>query len=338
MKLELSNHSIYLYSCFLKKRGGGGWGEESAVSEKKQKKRLNIHLLSDGTGETALAVLKAALIQYEHEGQARIFRHRNIRSREQMERLFEKISPKAPPSPEAGPSEASRLAAGPPAGPAAEEKSLLVYTLIEAKSRRALKSLCRERQVEAVDLLGSLIGVLDRSLKSKKKRAGTLRKVNEGYFQRIEAMDFFLKHDDGQMIEDLDEADIVLVGVSRTSKTPLSLFLSNKGWKVANIPLVYNIPPPEKLFQLNQKKIVALTINPDYLLKIRKIRLEKFGCDSSGDYADRERVCREVAEIQSLFQKRRWPVLNVTERALEETAGEIIRIVSARMRLPIKII
>ncbi len=301
------------------------------MSEKKKKKRLNIHLLSDGTGETALAVLKAALIQYEHEGRTRIFRHRTIRSREQMERLFEKISPKAPkPLPEA-----SRPAAGPAA---AEQKNLLVYTLIEAGSRRALKSLCRERRVEAVDLLGSLIAVLDRSLTSKKKRAGTLRKVNEGYFQRIEAMDFFLKHDDGQMIEDIEEADIVLVGVSRTSKTPLSLFLSNKGWKVANIPLMYNIPPPEKLFQLNQKKIVALTINPDYLLKIRRSRLEKFGCDSSGDYADRERVYREVAEIQSLFQKRRWPVLNVTERALEETAGEIIRIISARMRLPIKII
>ena len=285
------------------------------MEAKNKKRQLNIHLLSDGTGETALAVLKAVLIQYEHQGRARIFRHRSIRAKEQMERLFEKI----------------RLEK--------EAKSLLVYTLIESESRRELKSLCaRHKEVEAVDLLGNLIAVLDRSLESREKRAGTLRKVNEGYFQRIEAMDFFLKHDDGQMIDDLEESDIILVGVSRTSKTPLSLYLSNKGWKVANIPLVYNIPPPEKLFQANQKKIVALTINPDYLMKIRKSRLEKFGCDSGGSYAGRERVYQEVAEIQALFQKRRWPVLNVTERALEETAGEIVRIVSARRGIPLKII
>ena len=183
-----------------------------------------------------------------------------------------------------------------------------------------------------------LIQTCDQFLKSKEKQAGILRVVNEDYFKRIEAMDFFLKHDDGQLTRDLNQADIVLVGVSRTSKTPLSLFLSNKGWKVANIPLVYNIPPPEELRKVNQKKIVALTIQPDYLLKIRKNRLEKFGYDSvRGHYAGKEQVYKEVEFIQAFFHKQKWPVLDVTDIALEETAGEIVRIVSKRMQIPVKI-
>ena len=278
-------------------------------------KHLNIQLLSDGTGETALAVLKAVLVQYEHEEQVQISRHRNIRTKEQMENLFKKFNQQK------------------------GEENLVVYTLILSESRNIIKDLCETYKVRGVDLLEDLIKIFDQSLESKKKQAGILRIVNEDYFKRIEAMDFFLKHDDGQLTQDLDLADIVLVGVSRTSKTPLSLFLSNKGWKVANIPLVYNIPPPENLFQVDQKKIVALTIQPDYLLKIRKNRLEKFGYDpAGGHYASREQVYKEVEAIRTLFHKQKWPVLDVTDIALEETAGEVIRIVSKRMKISVKII
>ena len=278
-------------------------------------KHLNIQLLSDGTGETALAVLKAVLVQYEHEEQVQISRHRNIRTKEQMENLFKKFNQQK------------------------GEENLVVYTLILSESRNIIKDLCETYKVRGVDLLEDLIKIFDQSLESKKKQAGILRIVNEDYFKRIEAMDFFLKHDDGQLTKDLNLADIVLVGVSRTSKTPLSLFLSNKGWKVANIPLVYNIPPPENLFQVDQKKIVALTIQPDYLLKIRKNRLEKFGYDpAGGHYASREQVYKEVEAIRTLFHKQKWPVLDVTDIALEETAGEVIRIVSKRMKISVKII
>lgn len=276
---------------------------------------INIRLLSDGTGETALAVLKAVLVQYEHEEQVRISRHRNIRTKEQIESLFEKFDQKK------------------------EEKNIVVYTLILPESRKIIKDLCKKYKMQGVDLLGNLISIFDDSLESKEKQPGILRVVNEDYFQRIEAMDFFLKHDDGQITKDLEVADIILVGVSRTSKTPLSLFLSNKGWKVANIPLVYNIPPPENLFKVDQRKIVALTIQPDYLLKIRKNRLEKFGYDpAGGHYASREQVYKEVEEIKALFYKQKWPVLDVTDIALEETAGEIVRIVSKRMKISVKII
>ena len=278
-------------------------------------KKLNIYILSDGTGETALAVLKAILVQYEHEENVRISRHRNIRTRDQLQALFEKIQKKE------------------------NEHNLIVYTLILPEIRNIIKEFFKKYQVDGVDLLEDLMSVFDQFLKSKEKQAGVLRVVDEDYFKRIEAMDFFLKHDDGQLTKDLDLADIILVGVSRTSKTPLSLFLSNKGWKVANIPLVYNIPPPEELFKVNQKKIVALTIQPDYLLKIRKNRLEKFGYDPvGGHYAGKEQVYNEVETIQNLFYRKKWPVLDVTDIALEETAGEIVRIVSKRMKIPVKIV
>ena len=209
-------------------------------------KKINIQLLSDGTGETALAVLKAVLVQYEQEESVHIARHRNIRTKEQIESLFKKFSQEN------------------------KENQLVVYTLILSESRKLIKELCKKYKVRGVDLLEDLINIFDHLLRSREKQPGILRVVNEDYFKRIEAMEFFLKHDDGQLTKDLELADIILVGVSRTGKTPLSLFLSNKGWKVANIPLVYNIPPPENLFKVDQKKIVALTIHPDYLLKIRK--------------------------------------------------------------------
>lgn len=283
------------------------------MTEKKESIKLHIDLLSDGTGETALAVLKAVLVQYDHR-QVTIRRHRNIRAKEQIESIIQK---------------------------AREEKnvkSFLVYTVVLSETRSIIQELCKKYKIRGVDLLQDLLSILDSCLNNQPKEAGILRSVNDDYFKRIEAMEYSLRHDDGQFPEHLDLADIILVGVSRTSKTPLSIFLSYKGWKVANVPLVYNLDPPENLFQVDPKKIVALTINPEYLFKIRKNRLEKFGCDPGGNYADKRQVYREVDETQKLFQKYRWPVLNVTERALEETAGEIIRIVSSRKKLPVKIL
>lgn len=273
---------------------------------------FHVDLLSDGTGETALAVLKAVLIQYDHE-KIPIFRHKNIRTREQIENILKKTESR-------------------------KENSLLVYTFVLADIRKFVKDMCKKYKLKGVDLLGELIQIFDSQLESKKKEPGILRSVNEDYFNRIEAMEFSLKHDDGQLTEDLKQADIILVGVSRASKTPLSLFLSYKGWKVANIPIVYNIPPPDSLFKVDNRKIIALTIDPDCLFKIRKNRLEKFGYNPGGAYADRQQVYLEVSETLGLFQKHKWPVLNVTDRALEETANEIERIVSTRRNIPEKII
>jgi regulator of PEP synthase PpsR (kinase-PPPase family) len=159
--------------------------------------------------------------------------------------------------------------------------------------------------------------------------------VDEKYFKRIEAIEYTVRHDDGKILGDLDQADIVLIGISRTSKTPLSIFLSHKGWKVANVPLVINTPLPEELFKIDQRKVVGLMIDGDTLLRIRRKRLEKFGQDPGGEYASTRYIEQEMEYAQALFKKnRKWPVFNVTDRALEETAAEILRIVASRMDLP----
>jgi hypothetical protein len=150
----------------------------------------------------------------------------------------------------------------------------------------------------------------------------------------VEAIEFAVKHDDGKLLTDLDKADIILVGISRTSKTPLSLFLSHKGWRVANIPLVPGSPLPEELFKVDQRKIVGLIIDPDSLQKIRRNRLERIKQDPGSDYARIDKIFEEIDYAKELFSKnKRWPVFNVTERALEETATEITRIICTRMGL-----
>jgi regulator of PEP synthase PpsR (kinase-PPPase family) len=148
--------------------------------------------------------------------------------------------------------------------------------------------------------------------------------VNEDYFKRIDAIEFTVKHDDGKFAQNLQAADIILVGLSRTSKTPLSVYLSYKGWKVANVPVVKDIPLPESLFTVDQKKIVGLIIDAKTLTQIRKERLIKMGEDPNSIYANPQYIEEEIEYCKSLYRKnRRWPVFDVTEKALEETAAEV---------------
>jgi hypothetical protein len=168
---------------------------------------------------------------------------------------------------------------------------------------------------------------------NEEKKPGLLRSVDEDYFKRIEATEFSLRHDDGKSVSRLKDADIVLVGVSRTSKTPLSIYLSFKGWKVANVPLVLGIPLPKDLADVDYRKIIGLTIDTDNLIRIRRNRLKKFGWNFNREYADKVHILKEMDYSREVFEKHRWPVVNVTDRALEETAGEVIRIIRARMGL-----
>jgi regulator of PEP synthase PpsR (kinase-PPPase family) len=203
-------------------------------------------------------------------------------------------------------------------------------------SRKVLETTA-QRGILAVDLMGPLLNAFDNYLgrTSSGHQAGLLRAVDEQYFKRIEAIEFTVKHDDGKTLTHLAAADIVLVGISRTSKTPLSIFLSHKGWKVANIPLVLNTPPPEELFQIDQRRIVGLTIDPNSLTRIRKKRLEKFGQDPGGEYANIAHIQKEIEYAREIFKKnKKWPVFDVTDRALEETAAEIVRVVASRLDIP----
>lgn len=263
-----------------------------------------IFLLSDGTGETVENTVKAALTQYMKES-VRLRKFKNLRSPDAVMPILD---------------EARRLGA------------IVVYTMVHPQVRAALSEGVKERDLTAVDLLGPMLSAFSNHLKSMPASIpGLLHEVNEDYFKRIEAIEFTVKHDDGAVPEDLDRADIVLVGVSRTSKTPLSVFLAHKGYKVANVPLVKGIEPPEHLFKIDQRKIIGLTIDPESLSEIRRQRLQRMGKDLSDSYANISMIRGEMEWALEVFARhRRWPVFDVTNKALEETATEIEKVLLQR--------
>lgn len=268
-----------------------------------------IYVISDGTGETAATMIRAALVQYADQD-IQLIRCKNIRTEHQVEPLIEECF---------------------------EKKGLIAYTVVSQQLRQKIRELASAKAIPHIDLLGPLLQTLDSyfGLATHDLQAGLLRMVDEQYFRRIEAIEYTVKHDDGKTLSQLDKADIVLVGISRTSKTPLSIFLSHKGWKVANVPLVLGAPLPKELFDVDQRKIVGLIIDIESLQRIRKNRLERFGQDPGGEYASLSHIAQEIEFAHELFkQNKKWPVFNVTERALEETATEITRIVAARMGWP----
>jgi regulator of PEP synthase PpsR (kinase-PPPase family) len=271
-----------------------------------------IYILSDGTGETASIMTKAALVQYEGFDVS-LIRCKNIRNAEQITAILNEVQ---------------------------ENEGFVVYTVVSQELRDLLAREATHKNILSVDLLGPLLHGLDSyfEVSDTHRRAGILRTVDEKYFKRIEAIEFTVKHDDGKELRDLANADIILVGISRTSKTPLSIFLSHKGWKVANIPLLLNVPPPKEIFEVDQRKIIALTIDPDKLMKIRQNRILKLG-DNSTDYANLKHILTEIEFANELFKKnKKWPVFDVTSRALEETASEIIKIISRRFGVKEEII
>lgn len=262
---------------------------------------FTIFVLSDGTGETADQMIKAALVQYVRDG-LKIVRYKNVRTESQVSSIFEE---------------------------AIETKAILVYTVVSETLRVFIQKLSSQSGIASVDLLGPLLNLLAVHLKKDPhSQPGLFHQVNEYYFKRIEAIEFTVKHDDGRYTDNLGTADIILVGLSRTSKTPLSIYLSYKGWKVANVPVVKDIPLPPRLFEVDQRKVIGLIIDPDHLSRIRRERLIKMGEDGSGEYANFDRVVEEIEWCRDLFRKnRKWPVFDVTGKALEETAAEIEKVI-----------
>lgn len=278
-------------------------GQETNIQQ-----QYTLFILSDSTGETAVTMIRAALVQYA-EKEIIIQRCKNLRTEDQVKNVVDECF---------------------------EKRGMIAYTFASPNLRQKTAELCLEKAIPSIDFLGPLIQTLDHFFGvPSSKQVGALRQTNDMYFKRIEAIEYTVRHDDGKTLNELDKADIVLVGISRTSKTPLSIFLSHKGWKVANIPLVLGTKLPEQIFKIDQRKIVGLIIDIDSLQKIRKNRLEKFGQDSGGEYASIQNILKEIEFAENLFkQNRRWPVFNVTERALEETASEIVRIIASRMGWP----
>lgn len=267
--------------------------------------QLKIFVVSDGTGETADLMIKAALVQYVDDA-LQIVRYKNIRTEPQVAAIFEE---------------------------AHATQAIIVYTVVAENIRSFIQKMAVQTQIQAVDLLGPLLGLLSKYLTQVQKgQPGLFHQVNESYFKRIEAIEFTVKHDDGRFPDNLEKSDIILVGLSRTSKTPLSIYLSYKGWKVANVPVVRGIPLPEKLFETDPRKIVGLIIDPKALVRIRRERLIKMGEDPNSSYADPAQVELEIDYCKEIFRKnRRWPVFDVTNKALEETAAEVEKFIQNSM-------
>ena len=267
-----------------------------------------IIIVSDGTGETAAQMAKAAMVQFsDHD--IYFTRYKNVRNEAQIEAICDDAS---------------------------TDKDLLVYTIVSPQLRAFLVQNARGKQIPCVDLLGPLlVGLASYFGYEPKSIAGLLHDVNERYFQRIDAMEYTIAHDDGRDLTGLEKADVVIMGISRTSKTPLSMYLSHQGWRVANIPMIRGFEVPKEVFEVDQRRVIGLTINADDLAAIRRARLERLGQDEGGDYADPNMVHEEIEFANEIFRRnRRWPVFNVTDKALEETASEIIKLMASRRLTP----
>lgn len=249
-------------------------------------------------------MVKAALVQFGPHT-ANLVRYKNIRESEQLDSVLEE---------------------------ATQEKGLVVYTLVSPELRTYLASLARDANIPCVDLLGPLlVGIGSFFGYEPKSIAGLLHNVNDQYFKKIEAMEYTLQHDDGKDLNRLEEADLIILGISRTSKTPLSMYLSHQGWKVVNIPVIKGFEIPPEILKIDQRKIVGLTIDPEDLTTIRRNRLNRLGQSQGGDYANPENVNEELTYSEEIFKRnRRWPIFNVTGKALEETAAEIMKVMASR--------
>ncbi len=206
------------------------------------------------------------------------------------------------------------------------QQAIIAFTLVNEEHRALFIRLGEEHQVKTVDLLGDLLDVLSGQLKeAPREKPGLIYRLDDDYFRKIEAMEFAVKYDDGRDPRGLKKADIVLVGVSRTSKTPLSQYLALKRYKVANVPLVPESRPPEELFDLPAERCVGLIISPEKLISIRMERLKSLGLKPEADYAQLERINRELEYARGIYERIGCDVIDVTNKAVEETAGIILR-------------
>lgn len=265
--------------------------------------RLHLHLLSDSTGETLENIAKAALAQFDDVETLRHF-WPMVRSEAHLERILQEIS---------------------------QNPGLVLFTLVNADMRRTLEARCRALALPAIAPLDPVSHALSTLLgQEAKARPGRQHMLDAAYFARVEAIQFTIAHDDGIAWEEWEEADIVLAGVSRTSKTPTSIYLANRGFKTANIPIVVESPPPPALFQLRNPLVVGLTTSAERLVQVRRNRLLALNERTETDYVDQEKVSREVAFARRMFADNGWPVIDVTRRSIEETAAAIITMVNER--------
>ena len=265
--------------------------------------RFHLHLLSDSTGETLEAIAKASLAVFDEVETIKHF-WPMVRSEGHLDRVLTEIT---------------------------QRPGLVIYTLVNSDVRRSLEARCRKLGLPAVSALDPVIDALSHLLGQEAlARPGRQHALTREYFERVEAIQYTIAHDDGIGSDEWEEADVVLAGVSRSSKTPTAIYLANRGYKAANIPLVVESPPPPILFELKHPLIVGLTTGADRLIQIRRNRLLTLNQAPETAYVDQEAVAAELAYARRMFSDRGWPVIDVTRRSIEETAAAIINLLGER--------
>jgi regulator of PEP synthase PpsR (kinase-PPPase family) len=259
--------------------------------------REKVFVVSDSVGETAEFVVKAVATQF-NGGQVEIRRNSYVEDFEDIEDVLLL---------------------------AKKSQSIIAYTLVITELKEYLDKRAREEGIVAVDLLTPLMNAfMTKFKKEPNHRPGLMRKLDEEYFKKIEAIEFAVKYDDGRDPRGIKKADIVLIGVSRTSKTPLSMYLAHQGYKVANVPLVPEVAPPEELYEIPRKNCIGVIISPDKLNQIRSERLKALGLASKANYASFERILEELEHAEKIMKRVGCPIIDVSNKAIEETAGLIL--------------
>lgn len=265
--------------------------------------RFHLHLVSDSTGDTVHSVARACLVQFENS--------------EAIEHIWSMVRTKA---------QIERVVSGVGANP-----GVVLYTLVDESLRTPLVDGCRKLRIPAIPVLDPVIAALGAYLgRQARGLPGQQHLLDSEYFQRIDAMTFALNHDDGQSAWGWNDADVVLVGVSRTSKTPTCIYLANRGVKAANVPMVPGAEPPSDLFHLTRSLVVGLTNDPERLIQVRRNRLTQLKQEHRTDYTDIEAVRHEVAAARRLFAEHQWPVIDVTRRSIEETAAAVLKLLARK--------
>ncbi|MGA7804208.1 pyruvate, water dikinase regulatory protein [Bradyrhizobium sp.] len=267
---------------------------------------FHLHLVSDSTGETLITVARAVAAQYANVTPVEHV-YPLVRSQKQLDRVLDEIE---------------------------EAPGIVLFTLLERDLVMRLEGKCKEINVPSLSIIGPVMQLFEAYLGAATTgRVGAQHVLNAEYFKRIDALNYTMMHDDGQHVEGLEDADVVLVGVSRTSKTPTSIYLANRGIRTANVPLVPGIPLPHQVENLKKPLVVSLHATPERLIQVRQNRLLSMGAGPSNeDYIDRQTVADEVAYARRLSAKYSWAQLDVTRRSIEETAAAILKLYADRQR------
>lgn len=260
---------------------------------------FHVHLVSDSTGETLNALARAVCARFDNVLPIEHI-YALVRSNRQLDRALGDIE---------------------------EAPGIVIHTIVDPVLRAALEEGCRKLDMPCIPALDPLVGAMSRYLgASTTSRVGAHLRLDNDYFNRMDALNYAIGHDDGQGGQDLDQADVVLVGVSRTSKTPTCIYLAHRGVRAANVPLVPGRPIPERLFNLSHALIVGLSISPDRLIQIRRNRLLSLKENRESTYIDVDSVRDEIVQARRLYEKHGWPVIDVTRRSVEETAAAVLNL------------